>query len=170
MGVRLSTPRAVLLRQERVDLNDRPFDMLKRRSMVVDADECLKHLATRERSAGNTAMFEMKNNRAVTPSAVLCAGSASMNYPDSSTCTGAPCRWSGRVRRSSTKWRSTRTTSAGSSWSSQGSPGFGKSAVGQTWEDTVRFGLYCVEKWSMTGDILIRWRTTNAVFTRSGAY
>jgi lipopolysaccharide/colanic/teichoic acid biosynthesis glycosyltransferase len=39
-----------------------------------------------------------------------------------------------------------------------------------SWEDTVRLDLYYVENWSITGDLMILWRTARAVLARDGAY
>jgi lipopolysaccharide/colanic/teichoic acid biosynthesis glycosyltransferase len=39
-----------------------------------------------------------------------------------------------------------------------------------TWEDSVRLDLYYVENWSMTGDLVILWKTLAAVWGRRGAY
>jgi len=38
------------------------------------------------------------------------------------------------------------------------------------WEETVRLDLYYVENWSLTGDIVILWRTVKAVLGSNGAY
>ena len=39
-----------------------------------------------------------------------------------------------------------------------------------TWDDTVRLDLYYVENWSITGDLVILWKTAKAVVSSSGAY
>jgi lipopolysaccharide/colanic/teichoic acid biosynthesis glycosyltransferase len=39
-----------------------------------------------------------------------------------------------------------------------------------SWADTVRLDLYYVENWSLTGDLLILWKTLSAVFRGRGAY
>ncbi|WP_197059525.1 sugar transferase, partial [Cryobacterium sp. MLB-32] len=39
-----------------------------------------------------------------------------------------------------------------------------------SWEDTVRLDLYYVENWSIMGDVVILWRTANAVLAREGAF
>ncbi|WP_346769336.1 sugar transferase [Planctomonas sp. JC2975] len=38
------------------------------------------------------------------------------------------------------------------------------------WEEAIRMDLYYVENWSLTGDVVILWRTARAVVARSGAY
>jgi lipopolysaccharide/colanic/teichoic acid biosynthesis glycosyltransferase len=39
-----------------------------------------------------------------------------------------------------------------------------------SWEDTVRLDLFYVENWSLTGDLVILWRTAKAVVASEGAY
>ena len=39
-----------------------------------------------------------------------------------------------------------------------------------SWEDSVRLDLYYVENWSLTGDIIILYRTVRAVARAEGAY
>ena len=38
------------------------------------------------------------------------------------------------------------------------------------WEESVRLDLYYVENWSLTGDIMIMWRTFKVMINPSGAY
>ena len=39
-----------------------------------------------------------------------------------------------------------------------------------SWDDTIRYDLYYVENWSLTGDLLILFRTVRAVLQQRGAY
>jgi lipopolysaccharide/colanic/teichoic acid biosynthesis glycosyltransferase len=39
-----------------------------------------------------------------------------------------------------------------------------------SWDDSVRLDLYYVENWSLTGDVIILYRTARAVFQAQGAY
>jgi lipopolysaccharide/colanic/teichoic acid biosynthesis glycosyltransferase len=39
-----------------------------------------------------------------------------------------------------------------------------------TWDDTVRLDVYYVENWSITGDLVIIWKTAKAVLSSDGAY
>jgi lipopolysaccharide/colanic/teichoic acid biosynthesis glycosyltransferase len=39
-----------------------------------------------------------------------------------------------------------------------------------SWEDAVRLDVYYVEHWSLTGDLVILWKTVNAIVSRAGAY
>jgi len=39
-----------------------------------------------------------------------------------------------------------------------------------SWEDSIRLDLYYAENWSMTGDLIILWKTVRAVLKPQGAY
>ncbi|HEY9424459.1 MAG TPA: sugar transferase, partial [Microterricola sp.] len=39
-----------------------------------------------------------------------------------------------------------------------------------SWEESVRLDLYYVENWSLTGDLMIIWRTFKTIITSKGAY
>jgi lipopolysaccharide/colanic/teichoic acid biosynthesis glycosyltransferase len=39
-----------------------------------------------------------------------------------------------------------------------------------SWEDSIRLDTSYVENWSMTGDMIILWKTVRAVLGSSGAY
>ncbi|MET1018709.1 MAG: sugar transferase, partial [Microterricola sp.] len=39
-----------------------------------------------------------------------------------------------------------------------------------SWEESVRLDLYYVENWSLTGDLMIIWRTFKTIITPKGAY
>ena len=38
-----------------------------------------------------------------------------------------------------------------------------------SWEESVQFDLYYVENWSITGDMVIIWKTAKAVVSSAGA-
>ena len=38
------------------------------------------------------------------------------------------------------------------------------------WDESVRLDLYYVENWSLTGDLVIMWRTLKVLRNASGAY
>ena len=39
-----------------------------------------------------------------------------------------------------------------------------------SWEDAIRLDLYYVENWSLTGDLMIMFKTFKAVLKSDGAY
>lgn len=64
-AIRLSSRGSALFRQERVGLGGEHFTMFKFRSMVVDAEDRLAELETKQ-DAGNSVMFKMKDDPRVT--------------------------------------------------------------------------------------------------------
>ena len=64
LAVRFSSPGPVFFRQERVGRDGEPFDVLKFRSMVVNAEELLKDLEEENEGAG--PLFKMKSDPRVT--------------------------------------------------------------------------------------------------------
>jgi exopolysaccharide biosynthesis polyprenyl glycosylphosphotransferase len=62
--VKLSSPGPVFFRQERVGRDGEPFDVLKFRSMVVNAEELLDELVTE--NEGDGPLFKMKSDPRVT--------------------------------------------------------------------------------------------------------
>jgi exopolysaccharide biosynthesis polyprenyl glycosylphosphotransferase len=172
LGVRLSTPGPFLFRQERVGLNGKHFDMLKFRSMVVDAEERLPSLNGLVRDEGNAVMFKMKDDPRVTPIGGflrrysldelpqlfnVLGGSMSLVGPRPSLDSEVAIYENHVHRRFLVKPGITGL------WQVSGRSNL-------SWEDTVRLDLYYVENWSITGDILILWRTLRAVLARDGAY
>ena len=39
-----------------------------------------------------------------------------------------------------------------------------------SWDETVRLDLYYVENWTLTGDLIILWKTARSVLASEGAY
>ena len=168
--VRLSTPGAVLFRQERVGINGQHFEMLKFRSMVTDAESRLTGL--QQRSEGNTVMFKMRDDPRVTPFGRFIrrfsldelpqlfnvfGGSMALVGPRPSLESESTCYESHVHRRFLVKPGITGL------WQVSGRSNL-------SWEDTVRLDLYYVENWSIVGDLSILWRTAKAVLAREGAY
>lgn len=170
--VRFGTPGPVIFRQTRVGLNGKFFTMLKFRSMVTDAEAQLAGLQRQRRTVGNSVLFKMANDPRVTRAGhvlrrfsmdelpqlfnVLC-GSMSLVGPRPPLERELSAYESHVHRRFLVKPGITGPWQVG-----------GRSNL--SWEDTVRLDLYYVENWSIMGDIVILWRTANAVFAREGAY
>jgi len=64
LGIKLTSRGPLFFRQERVGLRGKRFNMLKFRSMVVDAEARKAHLAARNEQAG--PVFKMRNDPRVT--------------------------------------------------------------------------------------------------------
>jgi exopolysaccharide biosynthesis polyprenyl glycosylphosphotransferase len=172
VGVRLSTPGAVLFRQDRVGLNGAHFNMLKFRSMVVDAESQLVTLQDASRAEGNTVMFKMKNDPRVTPMGGFMRRFSIDELPQLFNVLGGSMSLVGprppldrevAVYEHHVHRRFLVKPGITGLWQVSGRSNL-------SWEDTVRLDLYYVENWSITGDLMILWRTLRAVLARDGAY
>jgi exopolysaccharide biosynthesis polyprenyl glycosylphosphotransferase len=170
--VRFSTPGAVLFRQERVGLNGEHFEMLKFRSMVRDAERRLDELSQLKLSEGNGVMFKMKNDPRVTPIGGFLRRFSLDELPQLLNVLGGSMSLVGprppldsevAVYENHVHRRFLVKPGITGLWQVSGRSNL-------SWEDTVRLDLYYVENWSITGDILILWRTLRAVLARDGAY
>jgi exopolysaccharide biosynthesis polyprenyl glycosylphosphotransferase len=171
-AIRLSSPGAVLFRQQRVGINGKPFVMLKFRSMVTDAESQLTKLRAESRDKGNVVMFKMANDPRVTPIGTFLrrfsldelpqlfnvfAGSMSVVGPR------PPLESEVREYESHVHRRFLVKPGITGLWQVSGRSNL-------SWVETVRLDLFYVENWSITGDISILWRTARAVVSRDGAY
>ena len=170
--VRLSTPGHVLFRQDRVGLNGQHFEMLKFRSMVVDAESQLTALQGNARTEGNAVMFKMKNDPRVTPIGVFLRRFSLDELPQLFNVLGGSMSLVGprppldrevAVYEHHVHRRFLVKPGITGLWQVSGRSNL-------SWEDTVRLDLYYVENWSITGDLMILWRTLRAVLARDGAY
>ncbi|MFB2599458.1 sugar transferase [Herbiconiux sp. P17] len=172
MIVRLSTPGPVLFRQERIGYNGTRFDMLKFRSMVVDAEDRLSELQDEVRLEGNSVMFKMRNDPRVTPVGRFLRRFSLDELPQlfnvflgSMSLVGPRPPLQKEVQQYEKHVHRRFLVKPGITGLWQVS---GRSNL--SWEDTVRLDLYYVENWSMTGDLVILWRTAKAVVATEGAY
>lgn len=172
VAVKLASPGPVLFRQSRVGLNGTPFDMIKFRSMVVDAEVLLAELEARQRDVGNTVMFKMKNDPRVTPIGRVLRRYSLDELPQlfnvlagKMSLVGPRPPLSREIEHYATHVHRRFLVKPGITGLWQVS---GRSNL--SWEDTVRLDLYYVENWSITGDVVILWRTAKAVFGSEGAY
>jgi exopolysaccharide biosynthesis polyprenyl glycosylphosphotransferase len=172
IAVRLSTPGPVLFRQQRVGINGTHFNMLKFRSMVIDAEDRLAALQSEERAEGNTVMFKMKNDPRVTPIGTFMRRFSIDELPQLFNVFGGTMSLVGprpplerEVAEYETHVHRRFLVKPGITGLWQVS---GRSNL--SWGDTVRLDLYYVENWSAMGDLVILWRTARAVFASEGAY
>jgi exopolysaccharide biosynthesis polyprenyl glycosylphosphotransferase len=172
VGVRVTTPGPTLFKQDRVGLNGEHFKMLKFRSMVVDAEQRLAELNTADRSEGNAVMFKMKDDPRVTPIGGFLRRFSLDELPQlfnvllgSMSLVGPrpPLDREVAVYEHHVHRRFLVKPGITGLWQVSGRSNL-------SWEDTVRLDLYYVENWSITGDLLILWRTARAVLARDGAY
>ena len=170
--VRLTSPGPVFFQQQRVGLKGTRFSMLKFRSMVTDAEAQLVALQSAERREGNAVMFKMKNDPRVTPIGRILRRYSLDELPQllnvldgSMSLIGPRPPLDSEVQAYEHHVHRRFMVKPGITGLWQVS---GRSNL--SWEDTVRLDLYYVENWSMTGDLVILWRTARAVLARDGAY
>jgi exopolysaccharide biosynthesis polyprenyl glycosylphosphotransferase len=170
--VRMSSEGPVLFRQERVGINGTHFKMLKFRSMVINAEQLLEQLAKQQRDKGNSILFKMADDPRITPVGRILrrfsldelpqlfnvfAGSMSLVGPRPPL-EAEVSQYDSHVHR-----RFLVKPGITGLWQVSGRSNL-------SWEDTVCLDLYYVENWSITGDLIILWRTARAVLARDGAY
>lgn len=162
--VRFTSPGPVLYRQERIGLNGEPFNMLKFRSMSVNADEQLSTLL-RVQGTSDRPLFKIKDDPRLTD-----VGGFLRRYSldellqlvnvfrgDMSLVGPRPQR-DGEVALYDSAAHRRLLLKPGMSGLWQVS---GRSSL--SWEDSIRLDLYYVENWSIVGDLVILWRTFRAV-------
>ncbi|ARJ06120.1 polyprenyl glycosylphosphotransferase [Cnuibacter physcomitrellae] len=172
MTVRLGSAGPVFFRQERVGYNGRRFEMLKFRSMVVDAEQRLIYLRDQHRSEGNTVLFKMKDDPRVTKAGKFLRRYSLDELPQlinvfngTMSLVGPRPPLAREVQQYEQHVHRRFLVKPGITGLWQVS---GRSNL--SWEESVRLDLYYVENWSLTGDLVILWRTLRAVFAREGAY
>ena len=171
-AVKLTGPGPVFFRQDRVGLNGEVFRMIKFRSMVVDAEARLDKLQDEQRDAGNVVLFKLKNDPRVTPIGRflrrfsldelpqlfnVVAGDMSLVGPR------PPLRSEVDRYRDDERRRLLVKPGITGLWQVSGRSDL-------TWQDSVRLDMYYVENWSITGDLVILWKTAKAVVSSAGAY
>lgn len=170
IAVRRDSPGPAIFTQERVGLNGKPFHMLKFRSMVVDAESHLPTLL--DRTDGNGVLFKLRRDPRVTRvGAVLrrysldelpqlinvLRGEMSLVGPRPPLASEVELYDDWALRRLLVRPGMTGL------WQTQGRSDL-------SWDDSVRLDLYYVENWSLTGDLVILYRTARAVMHGHGAY
>ncbi len=163
ISVRLSSEGPVLFRQKRIGLKGREFEMLKFRSMVVNAEELLADLRAKQNS-GNEVLFKMADDPRVTPIGKIMrkysldelpqlfnvlAGNMSLVGPRPPLASEVELYDTHVHRRFLMKPGITGAWQVG-----------GRSSL--SWEDSVRLDLAYVENWTLFGDLVILTKTARA--------
>ncbi|WP_448003668.1 sugar transferase [Agromyces bauzanensis] len=168
--VRRDSHGPALFMQERVGLNGERFRMLKFRSMVVDAETQLPSLL--DRSDGNGVLFKLKSDPRVTRVGAVLRRHSLDELPQlvnvllgEMSLVGPRPPLAAEVERYDEWMRRRLLVRPGITglWQTQGRSDL-------SWEDSVRLDLYYVENWSLTGDIIILYRTARSVARAQGAY
>ncbi|MEA9999650.1 sugar transferase [Cryobacterium sp. RTS3] len=167
--VKFTSVGPVLYRQRRVGLNGESFNMLKFRSMTVDADAQLAGLLKKQ-GTGDRPLFKVADDPRLTR-----VGGVLRRYSldellqlvnvlrgDMSLVGPRPQR-DGEVALYDSAATRRLYVKPGMSGLWQVS---GRSSL--SWEDSIRLDLYYVENWSVAGDLVILWRTLRAVLIPQG--
>lgn len=168
--VRRDSPGPALFTQERVGLNGKRFHMLKFRSMVVDAEAQLPTLL--DRSDGNGVLFKLRSDPRVTRTGAWLRRNSLDELPQlvnvllgDMSLVGPRPPLASEVEKYDEWTRRRLLVRPGITglWQTQGRSNL-------SWDDSVRLDLYYVENWSLTGDIIILYRTVRSVARAEGAY
>jgi exopolysaccharide biosynthesis polyprenyl glycosylphosphotransferase len=170
VAVKLSSPGPVLFRQLRIGEDGRPFEMLKFRSMVVDAEDRRAELeAVNE---GNDVLFKIRADPRITRVGAFLRRYSLDELPqlwnvvrgDMSLVGPRPPLLQEVIAYSADATRRLRVRPGMTGlWQVSGRSDL-------SWEESIRLDLRYVDNWSLALDVIILWRTWRAVLGRSGAY
>ncbi|WP_173923449.1 sugar transferase [Agromyces sp. Marseille-P2726] len=170
VAIRLDGPGPILYAQDRVGRDGRTFRMLKFRTMVPDADQRLRALAALNEGSG--PLFKLHDDPRVTSVGRFLRRHSLDELPqlfnvlrgDMSMVGPRPpltCEveeYEGHVHR-----RLLIKPGLTGLWQVSGRSDL-------EWDEGVRLDLYYVENWSLTGDLMLIWRTLRVVLRGDGAY
>lgn len=171
LAVKLTSRGPVFYKSERMGIDGKPFDMIKFRSMVQNADKQVDALLAQNESEGGV-LFKMRDDPRVTKVGKFMRRFSIDELPQflnvlrremSVVGPRPPLRrevetYDGEVRR-----RLLVKPGITGLWQVSGRSDL-------SWEETVRLDLSYVENWSMVGDLLIIAKTVKAVAGSDGAY
>lgn len=168
--VKLDSRGPALFRQERVGLEGTHFQMLKFRSMIVDAEDRLLDLRSSNQADG--PLFKLKDDPRVTKLGRAIRKLSLDELPQlfnvftgSMSLVGPRPPLPREVEAYEQDVRRRLLVKPGLTGLWQVS---GRSNL--SWQDSVRLDLYYVENWSLASDLLILIKTFRAVFRGAGAY
>lgn len=170
IAIRATSPGPVLYRSTRVGVNGVPFEMLKFRTMVVDADSQIPDLQAANQGSG--PLFKIKDDPRITSTGRFLRRYSIDELPQllnvlkgEMSLVGPRPPLPSEVSAYEEQTRKRLLVRQGITGLWQVS---GRSDL--TWEETVRLDLDYVENWSLTRDLQIIWRTVRAVVHKEGAY
>lgn len=169
--VKLTSSGPIFFRQRRVGLDGEAFDMLKFRSMRVGADAELAGLLAAQGSS-DTPLFKVQNDPRLTKAGAFLRRYSIDELPQlfnvlrgDMSVVGPRPQVAAEVELYDAQAYRRLTVRPGMTGLWQVS---GRSDL--SWEDAIRLDTYYVENWSLTGDLVILWKTLRAVLGSSGAY
>lgn len=170
LAIKLDSKGPVFFQQTRIGRDGREFGMIKFRTMHVDAEARLAELQAHNEGAG--VLFKMKNDPRVTRVGAILRKFSLDELPqfvnvlkgDMSVVGPRP-----PLPREVTAYDGTVFRRL---YIKPGITGLwqvsGRSDL--SWEESVRLDLRYVENWSITGDLMIMWRTARVMVRPKGAY
>jgi exopolysaccharide biosynthesis polyprenyl glycosylphosphotransferase len=170
VAIRRSSPGPAIFRQIRIGEEGKPFEMLKFRSMTVDAEDRRQELA--ESDEGNGVLFKIRDDPRVTRVGALLRRYSLDELPqlwnvvrgDMSLVGPRPPLPQEVIGYSDDATRRLRVKPGMTGlWQVSGRSDL-------SWEESLRLDLRYVDNWSLALDATILWRTWRAVIRRSGAY
>jgi exopolysaccharide biosynthesis polyprenyl glycosylphosphotransferase len=171
IAVKAASPGPILYTQERIGLRGNPFGMLKFRSMVQGADDQLASLLDAQ-GTSDKPLFKVINDPRITPVGKFIRKYSFDEFPQlinvflgQMSLVGPRPQRAAEVALYDDAAHRRLFMKPGMSGLWQIS---GRSKL--SWEDAIRLDLYYVENWSMTGDLVILWRTFRAVASGDGAH
>jgi len=170
LAVRVDSAGPVLFRQRRVGLDGRVFEMLKFRTMVVDAEARLAELRSLDEGAG--LLFKLRADPRVTTVGRVLRRWSLDELPQlwnvlrgEMSIVGPRPPLPAEVEGYATHVHRRLSCRPGLTGLWQVS---GRSDLG--WDEGVRLDLWYVENWSLVGDLVIIWRTVRVLLRHEGAY
>ncbi|MEN0070965.1 MAG: sugar transferase, partial [Propionicimonas sp.] len=170
IAIKLEDGGPVIFRQKRVGLKGEEFDMLKFRSMCVDAEARLAALQAQNEGAG--VLFKMANDPRITRVGKFIRRFSVDELPQlwnafrgDMSLVGPRPALPREVEQydSDTMRRLDVRPGLTGLWQVSGRSNL-------SWDDTVRLDLYYVDNWSMVQDLMILAKTAKAVVGSDGAY
>jgi exopolysaccharide biosynthesis polyprenyl glycosylphosphotransferase len=172
VGVRTSSPGPVFFRQERVGRDGRSFQMIKFRTMVQSAETDLAGLLDQNQHGEDGPLFKMRDDPRITR-----FGGRLRRY----SVDELPQLWhvlTGRMSLVGPRPPLPREVAAyGADVRRRLLVKPGMTGLWQVsgradlaWDEAVRLDLYYVDSWSPALDLVILWKTVNAVLRGRGAY
>jgi len=168
--VRLDSEGGVIFAQKRVGRNSRTFRMLKFRSMVASAEADQSAFAGMNQGAG--LLFKLKSDPRVTRVGRVLRKYSLDELPQlwnvfigDMSLVGPRPPLPNEVEQYETHVRRRLFIKPGLTgmWQINGRSDL-------SWDESVRLDLYYVENWSLTGDLIILWRTARVLLKPVGAY
>lgn len=171
LAVKLTSAGPIFYRQRRIGLNGEEFGMIKFRSMRIGAEDELASLLQAQ-GKGDEPLFKIKNDPRITGIGRFIRRYSIDELPQlfnvlrgEMSLIGPRPQQRAEVDLYDERAHRRLHVRPGMTGLWQVS---GRSDL--TWDEAIKLDTYYVENWSMTGDLMILWRTVRAVFGSDGAY